>query len=340
MSEKKSSSKYERLKRKIKINKNNRIKLKLIRKKNHFIKKRDINKNHFHSQLKLLNSYQMNKQINKMVLIQNSILIVFTNFNLTFIKIIDFNFQIIKNQKIDFPIHNIIELNNGKIAFNIENSLIMHSSIFTLINNFNNPIQIINNHITFINNIIEFKNGNLASSSNDGIINIWKNDSNNFKLIFSINNLYVNFEKIFPLSNIKMILTNKNHLFFFSLNDRKINKIIKCINYITLMKLINDNFILGYSKNIIYFIDIQNEQIKLFIDLGFNLINYTFLGNNLFVIKEKCNEINQYFYKNDDELKLINKIKTNEMKYIDFIIISNKVILFGSKSLGKIQIYK
>jgi hypothetical protein len=282
----------------------------------------------------------MNKQINKMILIQNSILIIVSNFNITFINIIDFNFQIIKNQKIDFPINNIIELKDGKIVFNIKNSLIIHSSIFTLINNFNNPIQIINYHITFINNIIEFKNGNLISSSNDGIINIWKNDSNNFKLIFSVNNICVRFDKIFSLSNTKMILTNENYLFFFSLNDRKITKIIQCFNYINSMKLINDNLILGYSKKIIYFIDIQNEQIKLFLDLGFNIINYTFIGNYLFIIKDKCNEIYQYLYKNDDNLKFINKILINEMKYIDFIIVNDKVILFGSKSSGIIQIYK
>ena len=340
MSKIKSSSKNDRKKRKIKINKSNRIKLNLTRKINHFIKKKNINKNHFHNQVKLLNSYQMNKQINKMILIQNSILIIFTNFNLTFINIIDFNFQIIKIQKIDFPITTIIELNNKKIAFSIKNSLIIHSSIFTLINNFNNPIQIINNHISFINNINELKNGNLVSSSNDGIINIWKNDKNNYKLMYSINNLYVKFEKIFPLSNTKMILINENHLFFFSLTNKKITKIIKCFNYISLMKLINDNLILGYSKNTIYFIDIQNEQIKLIFDIGFNILNYIFLGNNLFVIKDKCNEINQYFYTNDDDLKFINRIHINEMKYIDFIIVSNKVILFANKSLGIIKIYK
>ena len=340
MSEIKSTSKYERQIKKIRrANKSIRINKKLNRKINHFIKKNNINKN-FHSQVKLLNSYQINKQINKMILIQNSILIIVSNFNITFINIIDFNFQIIKNQKIDFPINNIIELKDGKIVFNIKNSLIIHSSIFTLINNFNNPIQIINYHITFINNIIEFKNGNLASSSNDGIINIWKNDSNNFKLIFSVNNICVRFDKIFSLSNTKMILTNENYLFFFSLNDRKITKIIQCFNYINSMKLINDNLILGYSKKIIYFIDIQNEQIKLFLDLGFNIINYTFIGNYLFIIKDKCNEIYQYLYKNDDNLKFINKILINEMKYIDFIIVNYKVILFGSKSSGIIQIYK
>ena len=60
----------------------------------------------------------------------------------------------------------------------------------------------------------------------------------------------------------------------------------------------------------------------------------------MFIIKDKCNEIYQYLYKNDDNLKFINKILINEMKYIDFIIVNYKVILFGSKSSGIIQIYK
>ncbi len=316
--------------------KNNRNVSRKKRKINHLIKKNK--KKIILNKINLLDSLKLNKKLIKMTLIQNSILMICSTFNLYFIQINKFNLHKIKTQKIPFPINCIFELKNGKIIITEKNSIIIYSSIYHLINNFNFPSQIINEHMNFINNIIEFKNENFASSSYDGIINFWKNDSEFFILNYSLNNLNFKFDSIFSLKNMKMILLNESHLIFFNLEERKITKMIKLFYIIYSIKELNDNIILGLSKRIIFFIDGKNEQIKLSFDLGLSFNNFALYENKLFIVKN--NEINEYIYSDMDNLKFENKITLEEIEFIDYLFVNNKYILIGSKDLSCIQIYK
>ena len=232
------------------------------------------------------------------------------------------------------PISNFIML-NPVIAG--DNHIYDRKSIETWLNK-NNTSPLTREKLD-INNLTY--NKELCNEIFDFILNIVKNDNENIelvnKLIFELENRK---DELYNI-DITDILKYKRNIMLYKINSEKHNENEKIFN-----KLFNDSFIVCYRDNIIYMIELNQEQ-NYDIDISCNTF-YNTLPNNisgkliLWSMKillseyiklvnvnsdsesdseyddifEKRELISEYIYSNkSDVITIIESIKKNEYKY-------------------------